>query len=218
MLEDVIDVVHRPERRHEKPETVFSSRQGQAAQIVAVEREAIEEDSLHRHAGGRGLDLARVGQGHARLEPLEARPAPLVEGHDLPVDHEVLDGQREKGTHQVRIAAGDELAAASVELHLLAAARGQHADAVELDLEEPALVGGRPLVEGGEHEGLTARRHLAPRSIERIQMLADGSKPARHVGHLLHRETGEDGLRIPIDQLVARGRAVRLLEEEPIFL
>src|SRR5439155_17596156 len=173
----VVDIVHRSERRHEEPETFFSPGQGKAAQVMPAERQAIEEDALHGNSRGRALYLSRIGQGHARLKPLEARPAALVKRHDLAVDQEVLHEQRQEGPHQIGIASGDQLSAAPVELDLGATPRRHHPDAVELDLEEPSLAGGGALAERGQHEGLAAGRHLTPRSPERLHVPADGLAP-----------------------------------------
>jgi hypothetical protein len=128
----------------------------------------------------------------------------------------VLHGQREEGPHQIGIASGDQLPAAPVELDLGAAPLGQHPDAVELDLEEPSLAGGRAVAERRQHEGLGAGQDLAPRSAERLQVPADGLLPARHVGDFFHRETRENGLRIPVGQLLAGRGAVRFLEQQPV--
>src|SRR5262249_5538917 len=59
---------------------------------------------------------------------------------------------------------------------------------------------------------------LASRRLEGIHMGADGREMRRHIRDLLHGETREDRLRIPIDELLARRAPVGLLEEEPLRL
>src|SRR4029453_16172863 len=108
------------------PETLLALGQGQAAQVGAVALQAVEEGALHGNPGRRALDLSLIGQRHTRLKPLEARTAARVEGHDLPVDDEVFHTQGEEVPHEVGIAAGDDLAAAPVELDLGAAAYREH--------------------------------------------------------------------------------------------
>src|SRR5262249_24457995 len=172
----------------------------------------------HWHARGGRLDLAGVGQGHARLQPLKARTAVLVEGHDLAVDDEVLHRQGEEDPGEIGIAARDELPAAPIQLDGLPPPPREHTHTLELDLEKPASIRRRTIVEGGEHEGLAARRHLASRRLESVHTVADGREMRRHIRDLLYGETREDRLRVPIDELLARRAAVGLLEEEPLRL
>src|SRR5262249_57789572 len=116
------------------------------------EHEAIEERPDDRHLGRGALDVARIREPDARLEPLEARPAVRVERDDLAVDQEAVDGQRAQRGDDLRIAPGHVLAAASQELDGPAVAGCEDANAVVLDLEEPALPREGLLGEAPEHE------------------------------------------------------------------
>src|SRR5260370_769780 len=68
VADHVVDIADGPERRHEEPETIFSRGQWEAAQVVAVEIQAVEEHAFDRDARGGALDVPRIGQAHARLE------------------------------------------------------------------------------------------------------------------------------------------------------
>ncbi len=216
---DVVAVAHRPERRHEEPQALLALDEGPAAQVAIVEHEAVEEDA-HRGPALRGhRDLARVGERHAGLQALEARPARVVQRHDLAVDHEAVDGQRSQGAHHLGIPRGRILAAPSVQGHALAPAVRQHAHPVVLDLVDPGRIGEGPLRERGQGEGLGARVHLGARRPQRVEAGAHRGEPGRAVGHLLDGETGEHRLRVALDQLDAVGRqrgAVGLLEQQPV--
>ena len=159
----MVAVAHRPERGHEEPQALLALDEGPAAQVAIVEHEAVEEDADRGPLLRGHRDLARVGERHARLEALEARPPRVVERHDLPVDDEALDGERPQRAHHLRVARGRVLAAPPVEGHALAPALRQHPHPVVLDLEEPRRIREGPLREGGQGEGLAPRVHLAAR-------------------------------------------------------
>jgi hypothetical protein len=107
----------------------------QVSEIVALEREAIEEhgpDGDRRHCAG---DVVGAGEAHPRLQPLEARHAAWAERHDLAVQQEPVERERAEGGDDLRIAAGHDLAAPAEEGHVVAPPLGEHAHAVVLDLE-----------------------------------------------------------------------------------
>ena len=64
------------------------SRVGQRQGGVALQPEQVEDHVGHRHVAHPPLHRGGRGQVHPRLEPLEARPATRVEGHDLAVEDE----------------------------------------------------------------------------------------------------------------------------------
>ncbi len=53
---------------------------------VAIEPQQIEGDEHHRHLDREALDVVRVLHVHPALQPLEARPAAVVERDDLAVE------------------------------------------------------------------------------------------------------------------------------------
>ena len=135
-------------------------RERQAAEIVTLEREAVEEHGFDGHRCHRAGHVVGAGEPHAGLQPLEARHAARIERHDLAVDEEAVERDRAEGRDELRVAAGHDLAAPAEQGDDVAPPLGEHAHAVVLDLEEPVRALGRPRGQRRQHEPLLARRHL----------------------------------------------------------
>ncbi len=218
MLPDVVAVADGAEGRQEKPETFLPVQEREAAKIVTIQREAVEEDPDDRDGGRRALNITRVREAHARLEPLEARFAAVVERSDLPVDEERLHRKRSQCADQLRVASRDHLAASAVQLYRLPPARSQHPHAIVLDLEEPLLAGKRALRERGQHERLIPRRDIAPGGLEGLHPGSKRRPFGGKIADLLDGETREDRLRVALGELRGGGRGICLLEQEPLLL
>ena len=218
VLQHVIAALHRSQRRHDACEELLALRQCKLAQVVPLEPEAVEEDAAHRNPHPGSLDVARLGEVHARLEPLEAGPSALVLRDDLAVQHESIRRQRAKSGRDLRIPPGDVLAAPPDEDHTIALSLREHPHAVVLDLEAPVRTGGRALRQRGQHERHGADRNLPLRRAQRPDPLPERLERAGHVPHLLDRESRDHRLGIAIDRLLLARGTVRLLEQEPFLL
>ena len=182
LARDVVAVAHHAEGGHEQAQALLAVDERQAAQVAAVEREAIEEHAHHRHLGPRALHVAGHGEAHPRLEALEGRPALVVEGDDLAVDDEAVHGQRGERARDLRIAPGDDLAGAAEDLDLVAPTLGERADPVVLDLEQPRGVRERLVAQRRQHQGLADApppRPAARRTTRRARGWPPGGRPRR---------------------------------------
>jgi hypothetical protein len=88
---DVIAGLDHAGRRQHAREHLLARDQRLAAQIVALEHQAVEEHRAHRHARHPRGDVARVVDVHALLQPAEAGAPGVVVGDDLAVQHAALD-------------------------------------------------------------------------------------------------------------------------------
>ena len=123
-------------------EECLAGGEGQGAQIVAGDGEQIEGEHLHRHRGGGALDVPGVDQPEPRLQALEGSGAALVERDELAVDGEVVARQMRGGGGDLGELRGDVTPAARPQLRRAAvAAQDEDADAVVLELEDPARRG-----------------------------------------------------------------------------
>ena len=95
------------------------------------------------------------------LETLEARAALLVEHDDLAVEHQVAEGQQAQGPRELGIARRRVLAAPVAEARLAGLARAEDAEAVVLQLEDPARIAEGPLRHLREHELHRLGPHVA---------------------------------------------------------
>ena len=176
---------------------------GKLAQVVAPRREAVEEHG--RAPGTRAIaarDVARLGESHARLQPLEARPARSSSATISPSSRNAVDRQARERRRDLRIARRDVLAApADAASPSSSRALGEHAHAVVLDLEAASpgpRAGARPSV--ASISGRPRRRDRpggAPSAASRVAQRR-GIVPG--VAHLLDREPGDHRLRIAVDR------------------
>ena len=130
-------------------------------QVVTAEAQQVEHDvgdgDLCRPAGGvhRGRDV------HPVLQPLEAGPAGVVEGDDLAVEEGVEGRQRRSEGGQLGERDGHLAARRAPGPHAVRRDVGEHADAVPLDLVDPAVARGQWAaggLHGGDRHGAQPRR------------------------------------------------------------
>jgi len=134
------------------------------------------------------LDVGRAREAHPLLEPLKARAPLVVERDDLTVQEEPRERQRAQGVHDLRVLGGEDLAAPAAQLDLVVGARGEHPDAVVLDLEEPVRLHRRCLDERREHDQLAAQRDVGARGTELGEAPAQALDPLHAVAQLLDRQ------------------------------
>lgn len=125
---DVIGIDQRPGTLSDQfAQGLLAVTQRQAAQILAVEREQIEQiiGQFARAAGERILQRAEIGV------------ALRIRHGDLAVEHRVAARQRLQGRHQRRESVGPVEAVARADRHAAAGERGHCAIAVIFDFVEP---------------------------------------------------------------------------------
>jgi hypothetical protein len=88
----MVPVADGAERGQEQPQTFLARQEREAAQVVPIRRQAVEEDPDDRDSGDRAGNIASAREADARLEPLEARLAALVGRDDLAVDENASTG------------------------------------------------------------------------------------------------------------------------------
>src|SRR2546429_3830073 len=216
VLQHVVTEVDDAARWHQEPQALLARLERQPTEIAAVENQRVEEDGADRHDAPRALDVGRARQAHALLEPLEARAPALVERHDLAVQDEARERQRVQRRRHFGITGRDDLAAATAQLDLVTGARGEDADAVVLDLEEPRRVRRRLVDERREHQQIALRRDLAARRLELGQAPTQRLDPTRAVAQLFDRQPREHRFGIALGRLRLAGVFVGLLQEEPV--
>jgi hypothetical protein len=118
-------------------------------QELAVEVEQIKDHVVDRRPGHHPRDVRLGGQAHALLELFEARPTPLVEGDDLPVEHRLVGAPRPAERRELRVAPGDVVAVTGLGAEPTAVPEGDRPNAVPLELEAVALLGSRASGAGG---------------------------------------------------------------------
>jgi hypothetical protein len=172
LARDVVRVAQRARGRHQHPQGLLARDEGQRAEVVALEREQVEHEQRRRPFERRPLQVRLARELHALLQALEAGTAALVEHHHLAVQHQVVVGQaldraRDLGEDVRRVSA-----ATVHETRLPALARGQQAEAVVLELEEPA--GGRERLVRvlGQHGLEDGQIEHAARRVEPLQLAA----------------------------------------------
>ncbi len=215
-LDDVIRVAHDAPGRHDEAEQRLALAQRQIPHIATIERERVEEDAGHRRGRPRALDLDRMREVHAQLQPLEARARVLVERDDLAVDEKSAQRQRAEGAHDLRIARGERLPLASIELDGVFVAPRQHAHTVVLDLEQPVGVREGVLAAAREHDRVAGGPHVARRNAQSGQARVEVRDAPGALTQLLHREPRQNRLRPPLGRLRVAGERVGLLQEEPV--
>ena len=218
VLQNMVRALHGRERRHDAGEKLLPIHQREAAQVVGLEPEAVEEDAADRHLDHRRLDIAGAREVHPGLEPLEAGTAGLILGDDLAVEHEARHGERAQPVRDLGIALRDLLAAPPDEPDLVVLARSQHPHSVVLDLEAPIRPRGWTLGERGQRERNLPREKLPLRRADRAHAFPQGRESAGHVAHLLDRQARDHGLGIALNRFLLGRGGVRLLEEQPLLL
>jgi hypothetical protein len=218
MIRDVVAGVDHAGRRHRAGEALLAIEQPEPAQVVALERQAVEEHRPHRDARHHRRDVARPREQHALLQAAEARAPRLVVRHDLAVEHDLLHAEPAQRLRDLGIARRDVLAAAAQHAHVVAAALGDHADAVVLDLEHPALARERLLGQRGEHVFHLLGAQIAARRLQCGDVRAQRGEPGGDVAHLLHGEPRDHRARPALVSLHVRRRAVHLLQQQPVLL
>lgn len=183
------------------------------------EGEQIEQHVHHRDLVHGAAHVARAGEVDAPPEALEARPAALVEGHDLAVEHDAFGGQRRERAGDLGVARAGVAARAVGEAHPRALFFGQDPHAVELQLVQEVRV-----VEGGrraatEHGHELGRRRVARRSAQGGGLFLDALGDGGRLAELFHGEPGEHAAR-GFAQHVAlfRGERVAFFEQQPLVL
>ncbi len=128
-------------------------RVGQRQGGVALQPQQVEDDVCHRHVAHTPLHRGRRRQVHPRLEPLEARPATRVEGHDLAIQDGAPRAQCLAQPANLRVAGGEVGAVAAGERHVPRVYVGDRPYAVPLDLECVAGVVAGQLAHARQHRG-----------------------------------------------------------------
>ena len=118
----------------------LAHRQGQATQIITVEREIVE---------GIELDFIVMLPGMLRIEVGDTIDA---EHHRLTINDELLVPVLQRGPHDPRIARGPVITAASDQPDAIAVSLHQHAEALILDFVKPFGAGRNLRASDGEAE------------------------------------------------------------------
>src|SRR5712692_10621363 len=123
----------------------------------------------HRDQVHLPADLRLRRQSHALLDLLEARPAFLVERHDLAIQDHLARSDRAAHRVHLRIARRDLITRPAHQPHAAPIDIRKPANAVPLELEAPNVVGGgEPGCEVGHHRLDALRHRLAIRILRRI--------------------------------------------------
>src|SRR4029434_9796342 len=109
----------------------------------------------------------------------------------------------------------DRVPAPAVEGDRVVHSLREHADAVVLDLVDPALAGGRRLDQGRQHQALAAPGDLAGGRVQRGEQRVEGAALLPLAPDLLHRETGEDRLGSALYRLLTLRVRLRRLPHPP---
>jgi hypothetical protein len=152
----------------------------QPGDVATADDQHVEHDEHDRNAP-RDAACASAAHVDARSEALEIRLPLLVEGDHLSVEDDALLGEQRERLGDLGVALGRVAEAAIPERHARTALVGHDADAVELQLEEPALVTEQALarlVATAEHRHEPRAVAIAQRSAELDrQLLRRSHKP-----------------------------------------
>jgi hypothetical protein len=129
----------RAEGRQDATEEGLARGEWQRPQIEVLEPEQIEAVERHRATDSGVPDVDRAVETGAALEPLEAGLALCIQGDDLTIQYEVVEGQRGDRANHLGKRGGAIIAVPREETRSASAARRQHSIAVELRLEQPFL-------------------------------------------------------------------------------
>src|SRR3954452_8714255 len=141
---------------------------GQGHRRMSVEVEQVEDDVRDRRVLHAAPDGRVRGEVHARLEPLEARPALVVEGHQLAVEDHPAGAELVGKPAQLGVAGGEVREVAPLQVQMAVVGVEQRPDAVPLHLEAVVLLVARQLTRAGEHWLQPLRHWLVARILRRV--------------------------------------------------
>src|SRR5581483_3642247 len=127
--------------RHELEQTRASLLERAGQELAAARAQDVEHD----------VDGPRPRIDAAALQQLEPRHARAIERNELPVQHQIVIGQRAYRVHHLAEAAGQVLARARPEPHARARSLRDRADAVVFLLEDPLRPVDHVFREGRQH-------------------------------------------------------------------
>src|SRR5271166_58917 len=130
-------------------------------QRVAVQPQQIEDHVGHGRVLGQAFGLGPGGHVHALLQGAEAWSPGGVEGDDLAVEDGAVRAERPPEASELRVAVGDLVEVAAVQVQPARLRVGDGADPVPLDLVGPVLLVGRQGPAAGEHRHEPLRHRFA---------------------------------------------------------
>jgi hypothetical protein len=107
VLLDVVAGLHRARGRQDARQQLLARDQRDPAQVVALEREAVEEHGAHRHRAIAAATSAGRESSMRFCSLAEARAPRRVVRDDLAVEHEALDLERAQPFRDLGVAGGD---------------------------------------------------------------------------------------------------------------
>ena len=141
--------------------------------VAELELEAtVGVQEVEEHVGHRDLSGQSPSRGlrrvHPALEPLEARPPGIVEGHELTVEQRLGGAHGAPELAQLRVGARDVAAVAAVGARAAALDRDQRPHPVPFDLVAVRVVVARQPARLGQHRPEPLRQGLSPRVGRRV--------------------------------------------------
>jgi hypothetical protein len=136
-LLDVVRVAQGAGGRQHPPEDRLARLERKRSEVEVLEAEEVEDEERRRALHHGSLDVGAPRELHPLLELLEAGPALLAEHHHLAVQDHRLEGERSGGPGDLLERCGGVASAPVDEARLPLDPRGEEAEAVVLELEEP---------------------------------------------------------------------------------
>ncbi len=216
-LGDVLRVAQRARRRQHVVQQAFAFQQRQRPHVVALERQQVECVQRGRQAQRHAPDVQRTPELAPPLQPLEAGQATLVVHHHLPVQHDVVVGQRVQHRRQLRERVRQFVPVPAQQQRFPTLPRRDHAVTVVLQLEHPAVTRERRIAAVRQHHLHVPGPDGPARRIQVVQRFRHGRRPVHTGAHLLHRQARVDGALIEVRPRRMRSR-IPLLDEQPVLV
>ena len=212
----VIDVAHDTEARHQHREQLLAHQQRARAQVAARRREQIERVVDERGVELCPRDLGGIRQREASLQALEGAAPARVRRHDLAVEHELPRRELRRGPRELGVDVRRVAAAARNDPYPALALGDEHARAVVLGLEDPAIARERLVGRRREHgpERIGGKRLAACSRFGRCR--GQSLRSLHALGDLDHVEAREHRAGLHVDQLGTLLGRLALPDQQPV--
>jgi hypothetical protein len=135
----VVGEAHEAAARGEECQDLLAAREAELAQVAPGGAQQVEGEEDHGDLGPGTLCERGIALREAALDALEGAAPALVERGDLAVENEFRHGKLSEGADDLGVEGGALTPAAREDADLPGALLAEHAHAVVLELEEPAL-------------------------------------------------------------------------------
>ena len=204
-----------PSRGSTSPSTRFRSASANRPGVETLEFDEVKAEEGRGESGSGSGDVAAIGKPPVLLQQLEARRSIVVEGHDLSIDDELIEGKASDCRSNLGEDGRGVVPAAVPQNHRAATLGGDESVAVVLDLEQPVGVAERRV-------GCLCEHHIQIRvadfSLGRSgfdQVVPEPLPSVAAFPEVLYGKTGEDRLFVEL-AFPLTVPAVGLLDEQPL--